>query len=108
MPEVKLGEKHECYNCSTKFYDLGRKKILCPKCGADQKQAEKTEKKAASSAVAQAARQRRKAELASNGNEDDEIGDLPAETEDDEIDDEEFEGDFDDEDEEEKEDDDIE
>ena len=35
MTEVKLGSKHECPSCSTKFYDLGKSKPLCPSCGAD-------------------------------------------------------------------------
>ena len=31
-----LGKKHTCIKCSTKFYDLGKEDILCPKCGHDQ------------------------------------------------------------------------
>ena len=38
MPE--LGKKYTCYSCHTKFYDLGKPKPLCPKCGADQRDAE--------------------------------------------------------------------
>ena len=34
MPELKLGTKFECYNCGTKFYDLGKSESICPKCGA--------------------------------------------------------------------------
>ena len=60
MPELKLGTKHECYNCGTKFYDLGKGHALCPKCGADQKDSGQAESPAAS----QAARRRRKAEVA--------------------------------------------
>jgi len=37
MPE--LGQKHECFRCGTKFYDLRKNPVLCPKCGADQKEA---------------------------------------------------------------------
>lgn len=37
MPE--LGKKFECYNCRTKFYNLGRPEAICPKCGANQKNA---------------------------------------------------------------------
>ena len=59
MPEIKLGTKHECYNCGTKFYDLGKPEAICPKCGADQKNA----KEAESPAVAKASRSRRKAEV---------------------------------------------
>lgn len=59
MPELKLGTKHTCYNCSTKFYDLGKNEMVCPKCGADQKNASQAE----SPAAAQASRRRRKAEV---------------------------------------------
>lgn len=40
MPE--LGKKYTCYSCHTKFYDLGKPVPLCPKCGADQRDAEQT------------------------------------------------------------------
>jgi uncharacterized protein (TIGR02300 family) len=40
MPE--LGKKYTCYSCHTKFYDLGKPVPLCPKCGADQRDAEDT------------------------------------------------------------------
>ncbi len=31
---VKLGKKHTCTNkdCGIKFYDLGKKEIICPRC----------------------------------------------------------------------------
>lgn len=35
-----LGTKYVCYSCQTKFYDLGRAAAVCPKCGADQKDAD--------------------------------------------------------------------
>ncbi|MGZ4779427.1 MAG: FYDLN acid domain-containing protein [Thermoanaerobaculia bacterium] len=38
MPE--LGRKYTCYSCHTKFYDLGKPTPICPKCGADQRDAE--------------------------------------------------------------------
>lgn len=38
MPD--LGRKYTCYSCHTKFYDLGKPEPLCPKCGADQRDAE--------------------------------------------------------------------
>ena len=38
MPQ--LGKKYTCYSCHTKFYDLGKPVPLCPKCGADQRDAE--------------------------------------------------------------------
>lgn len=37
---ANLGRKFNCYSCHTKFYDLGRAVPLCPKCGADQRNAE--------------------------------------------------------------------
>jgi uncharacterized protein (TIGR02300 family) len=60
MPELKLGNKFECFNCSTKFYDLGKSDSVCPKCGANQKDAVQSE----SAAVSQASRRKRKAEVA--------------------------------------------
>ncbi|HEY6064619.1 MAG TPA: FYDLN acid domain-containing protein [Thermoanaerobaculia bacterium] len=41
MPE--LGKKYECFNCRTKFYNLGRPEAICPKCGANQKNAKADE-----------------------------------------------------------------
>lgn len=38
MPD--LGKKYTCYSCHTKFYDLGKPVPICPKCGADQRDAE--------------------------------------------------------------------
>ncbi|MGZ5431974.1 MAG: FYDLN acid domain-containing protein [Thermoanaerobaculia bacterium] len=38
MPE--LGKKYTCYSCHTKFYDLGKPEPLCPKCKADQRDAD--------------------------------------------------------------------
>jgi len=38
MPD--LGKKYNCYSCHTKFYDLGKPVPLCPKCGADQREAD--------------------------------------------------------------------
>ncbi|HEY2291113.1 MAG TPA: TIGR02300 family protein [Thermoanaerobaculia bacterium] len=60
MPELKLGTKYDCYNCGTKFYDLGKPEPVCPKCGANQKDAVTAESMAAS----QSSRRRRKAETA--------------------------------------------
>jgi hypothetical protein len=37
-----LGKKYTCYSCHTKFYDLGKLVPVCPKCGADQRDAEET------------------------------------------------------------------
>ena len=36
-----LGNKYSCFRCGAKFYDLNRPKPLCPKCGADQREAPK-------------------------------------------------------------------
>jgi hypothetical protein len=38
MPD--LGKKYTCYSCHTKFYDLGKPIPNCPKCGADQRDAD--------------------------------------------------------------------
>lgn len=34
----QLGTKHLCSECGAKFYDLGKSKIVCPKCGTDPAQ----------------------------------------------------------------------
>ena len=33
---VELGNKHECLDCGTKFYDLGKTQLICPSCEGDQ------------------------------------------------------------------------
>lgn len=38
MPAKDLGNKHVCFKCGTKFYDLKKPDPLCPKCGADQRE----------------------------------------------------------------------
>ena len=59
MPEIKLGNKYDCYSCGTKFYDLGKAEPICPKCGANQKDASTGE----SASASQASRRKRKAEV---------------------------------------------
>ena len=39
MAGKDLGNKHVCFKCGTKFYDFKKPEPLCPKCGADQRQA---------------------------------------------------------------------
>jgi uncharacterized protein (TIGR02300 family) len=56
MAELNLGNKYECYNCGTRFYDLGKSEPLCPKCGANQKDSNRGE----SSSATPAARRKRK------------------------------------------------
>jgi uncharacterized protein (TIGR02300 family) len=34
VAKPELGAKRQCQSCATKFYDLNRDPILCPKCGA--------------------------------------------------------------------------
>jgi hypothetical protein len=36
-----------CYKCAAKFYDLNRPEPLCPKCGADQREAPATARREA-------------------------------------------------------------
>jgi hypothetical protein len=44
MPD--LGKKHECAECGTKFYDLGKADPLCPRCGSNQRSVPEREKTA--------------------------------------------------------------
>lgn len=39
MPAKDLGTKHLCFKCGTRFYNLKKPEPICPKCGADQRQA---------------------------------------------------------------------
>ena len=57
MPD--LGHKHACFSCDAKFYDLGRPEAICPKCGANQKDAKKSE----TAAEAPPVRRRRREEV---------------------------------------------
>ncbi len=34
MAKPELGAKRQCQSCATKFYDLNKSPIICPKCGA--------------------------------------------------------------------------
>ena len=34
MVKPELGSKRQCLSCGTKFFDLNKTPILCPKCGA--------------------------------------------------------------------------
>ena len=43
MPE--LGQKHECPDCGLKYYDLGKPKAVCPKCGDGEDAPEEEKKK---------------------------------------------------------------
>ncbi len=36
---AELGSKFTCFKCECKFYDLGAPEPLCPRCGADQREA---------------------------------------------------------------------
>jgi uncharacterized protein (TIGR02300 family) len=33
VAKPELGNKHQCQHCGTKFFDLNRAPITCPKCG---------------------------------------------------------------------------
>jgi uncharacterized protein (TIGR02300 family) len=34
VAKPELGAKRQCQSCATKFYDLNKDPIICPKCGA--------------------------------------------------------------------------
>ncbi len=105
MTELKLGNKYECFNCGAKFYDMGKGEPVCPKCGADQKDAEEKE----NPLVTQSVKRERKAELLPDEPEESDVPvgeDLDDEDLDIDLDDEDLEIDEEDLDEEEEEDDD--
>lgn len=55
---AELGTKHECVECDTKFYDLGKDEPICPNCGTNQREyleAKKAEEEAAERAAAEEA-----------------------------------------------------
>jgi len=45
-----LGQKFTCFECECKFYDLGAPEPICPRCGADQREAPETPTKKAPAA----------------------------------------------------------
>jgi len=54
MPAKDLGTKHTCFKCQTRFYDLKKSEPICPKCGADQRQAPSSKPSAAAERRARA------------------------------------------------------
>lgn len=32
----EFGERHKCYRCGCKFYDLNKREVICPRCGESQ------------------------------------------------------------------------
>jgi uncharacterized protein (TIGR02300 family) len=36
VAKPELGNKHQCQHCGTKFFDLNRDPVTCPKCGTVQ------------------------------------------------------------------------
>ncbi len=36
VAKPELGSKHKCQNCGTKFFDLNKDPVVCPKCGEVQ------------------------------------------------------------------------
>jgi hypothetical protein len=46
-----LGTKYECFSCGARFYDLGKPEAICPKCGANQKDAKRSDAHSESAAA---------------------------------------------------------
>lgn len=80
MPD--LGTRYECYNCGAKFYDLGKTPPLCPKCGANQKDATAAHPASEGAAL----RKKRKDDLLRRTEYDEELGPEAAADEDTETD----------------------
>jgi uncharacterized protein (TIGR02300 family) len=92
MPAKDLGTKHTCWKCGTKFYDLKKPAPICPKCGANARDAP-TVRAPSAAAEKRAAKAKEKAKVAEPAVEaaddldlDEEI-DEPAEAEDEDDDD---------------------
>ena len=47
MAKPDLGNKHTCQNCGTKFFDLNKTPVVCPKCGTVQQATTRTAARAA-------------------------------------------------------------
>jgi uncharacterized protein (TIGR02300 family) len=85
-----LGSKFTCFNCGTRFYDLHKPEPVCPKCGADQREATKVSaigERRRSRAAEPATPEPEEVEKDAASDETEEIE--PADTEDDEEDEEE-------------------
>jgi len=37
VSKAKLGNKHTCKNCETRFFDMNKNPAVCPKCGEELK-----------------------------------------------------------------------
>ena len=46
MTKPELGAKHDCAECSARFYDLNKDPAVCPKCGTKFVPSTKTKAKA--------------------------------------------------------------
>ena len=46
MTKPELGAKHDCAECSARFYDLNKDPAVCPKCGTKIVPSTKTKAKA--------------------------------------------------------------
>lgn len=67
-----LGNKYVCFKCGTKFYDLKKPTPVCPKCGADQRDAPTPKQAARSKAAAAKAAEAEEAEAETESEEEDE------------------------------------
>jgi uncharacterized protein (TIGR02300 family) len=38
VDKERFGDRHTCYSCGGKFYDMHRNPPICPKCGTDVSQ----------------------------------------------------------------------
>ena len=43
MEKPNLGKRYRCFGCGCAFYDLGKPKPICPRCGKNQSEAPKIE-----------------------------------------------------------------
>jgi len=91
VTKLEWGNKRTCLNCGTRFYDMQRSPIVCPKCGSENapdavSKARRGIKKVpvAHAAAAAAVETKAKAKAAAD---DDALDDVEVEVEDDDVDD---------------------
>lgn len=70
IPKRNLGGRHSCSVCGTRYYDLNREEIKCPKCGQPVADDGKVDPRTAAMARLKAEGQARKGSAGMDGDDD--------------------------------------